>query len=256
MCHPLKQDLVSVVIPTYNSVESTLEAIGSVRAQTHKNWEILLIDDGSTSQNQKSLLTEIDRLHDDRIRYKNLTFNQGPAIARNLGIENAIGRYIAFLDCDDLWKPEKLSKHLDFIKKSNAVLTFTSYVNVDQQTGRSRLRTPSKEVTYHQLLKSNVIGNSTVIIDTNRIVLPKIPNLRRRQDFAYWLKILKPGLVGRGLQEPLTERRILSASLSSNKIVAAKDTWKMYRISEKMGVFRTAYFFTFYVGNSIVNILK
>ena len=243
---------VTVIVPTFNSVVSTMEALGTVQRQTFSDWEVIVIDDGSSHDNQTALHRLIQDLSDPRINLVATRENNGVAFARNLGIAQASKRFIAFLDCDDLWLPEKLEKQIAFMDQQKSVFSFTNYENRNDDTGKSTIRNVKSIVTYNSLKTWNVIGNSTVILDAEKLILPQIPNLRRRQDFAYWLKILGNDNIAHGLPEVLTIRRLRHGSLSSNKLVAALDTWKMYRYGLDMSLVRSSLYFLAYLANGIL----
>ena len=122
--------LVSIITPSYNSAKFIAETIQSVQNQTYKNWEMIIVDDGSSDETESVVLSIIQ--NDNRIQFYKLTQNSGPAVARNTGIEKAKGNYIAFLDSDDLWKPQKLEKQLLFMEEENLPMTFSFYEQIDE----------------------------------------------------------------------------------------------------------------------------
>jgi len=244
-------DLVSIITPLYNSEKFIGATIESVLAQSYSNWEMIVVDDVS-SDNGVSV-TEEYRKKDERIRLFQLEENSGPAIARNRAIEEAKGRYIAFLDADDLWRPQKLERQLSFMIEKDAVLSFTSYARVDEQSAEliDLIRAPST-VDYQELLKQNTIGCLTAIYDTEKIGKVYMPEILKRQDFALWLKILKSAPVAYGLDEVLAEYRVRCAdSVSSNKIRASFYNWKLYREIEGLSVAKSLYYFGCYTFRSL-----
>lgn len=220
---------VSVIVPTWNDACRPLEALTSVRSQTHEDWEALVVDDGSATDVQTALANGIAALNDPRIRLLQRRRNGGPAQARNLGIRLARGRYLAFLDADDLWHPEKLARQLAAMQASGAALSCTAYENLNERTGRRSLRVPPEMPAYEALLGHNTIGCSTVILDRVQIGRSYFPDIRMRQDFAHWLRLLRQGVLVQGLADPLTTRRLHARALSANKLRAALYTWRMYR---------------------------
>ncbi len=166
MPHPL----VSIITPSYNSAKFIAETIDSVRAQTFKNWELIIVDDCSTDGSVE--IIKKYQKQDKRIRLEVLLVNSGPAVARNRGIELAQGRYIAFIDSDDRWLPEKLEKQIAFMQETGAAFSHCWYIKTDEQ-GKPNGRVnhpPPYELTYHELLKSNRIGCLTVMIDIKKLV--------------------------------------------------------------------------------------
>jgi len=242
---------VTVIIPTFNAVDETLDALASVQSQTYGSWNAVVVDDGSTKENQGRLSDALQAAKDPRTSYHQFDKNLGVAAARSFGLSQVKTRYVAFLDADDLWYPKKLKKHLKYMKRKGAGFSFTSYVNLNERKNTGHRRTPPKRVTYDSLLKQNVIGNSTVMIDLDKVKLPKIPDLRRRQDYAFWLAILKSGEIGYGYRKPLTIRRLMAGSLSSNKLIAAKDTWKMYRHIPDQNLWQSSVLFGRYLRSSL-----
>ena len=249
------QELVSIIMPNYNSGRFIAESIESILAQTHENWELILVDDCSSDDSVKvieSLITD-----DKRIKLIKLAENSGPAIARNRAIKEAKGRYIAFLDSDDLWHPDKLSKQLSFMKEQDVSLSFTGYDRIDEQSGMviDKLHVPFR-VDYDELLKQNIIGCLTAMYDTQKLGKVYMPDILKRQDFALWLTILKKIPYAYGLDEPLAHYRIRTASVSSNKILASKYNWKLYREVEKLPLHKAIYCFGWYTYKSILKYKK
>lgn len=248
----MNDDLVSIIVPVYNAEKFIKDTIKTVLNQTYKNWELLLIND--CSYDNSTNIIEDYRKNDKRIHLINLEKNSGAAIARNTGIDNAKGRYIAFLDADDLWNEKKLEKQLNFIKDNNYEFTYTSYEFADEQGNRNgKIVIVPKQINYKQALKNTTIFTSTVIFDVKELgkELIKMPDVKRGQDTATWWKILKTGIVAHGLQESLSVYRRSSNTLSSNKIKALRRTWNLYRKVEKMNVVKSIYYFIPYIFNAI-----
>ncbi|MDX8047090.1 glycosyltransferase family 2 protein [Gracilibacillus sp. S3-1-1] len=242
------QKLVSVITPTYNSETYIRETIESVRQQTYSNWEMVIVDDASTDQTI-SIIQEYQKA-DDRIRLITLQTNQGAAVARNTAMEHAQGRYIAFLDSDDRWLPEKLAKQLAFMQEHDYAFTYTGYERVqeneDGTTTNKEVEMPSK-ATYTELLKSCVIGCLTVMLDREKITDIRMSNIRARQDYALWLNLTRRGYTAYALQESLALYRVRGNSISSNKIKMAKQNWIVYRQIEKLSLLKSAWYFAHYV---------
>lgn len=238
--------LISIITPAYNSEAYIRETIQSVQAQTYTNWEMIIVDDCSTDATReivKQLIVE-----DNRISLFKLEKNSGPAVARNTAIKHAKGRYLAFLDSDDMWLPEKLEKQFAFMSENNYGFSFTEYVKMsdDGKLVGKPVQIPEK-VDYKKLLKRNVIGCLTVMIDTDVVGEVEMVNIRSRQDYVLWLSLCKKGFPAYGLQECLSKYRIVENSVSRNKIKMAKQNWKVYRKIEKLGFFKSAWYFGNYV---------
>lgn len=223
--------MVSVVMPAYNSERFLAESVGSVTAQTFENWELLIVNDASVDGT--SAIAERLAGRDPRIRVIHLDENRGVANARNEGMNAAKGQYLAFLDSDDLWLPKKLETQLGFMRQKDIAFSFTSYraFGPNGNVGGS-IRIPDA-VEYEDLLKGNVIGCLTVMIDRDRIAPFAMPNIGH-EDYAAWLQILRAGHVAYGLQEDLARYRVSSGSVSGNKKRCAAWTWNIYRQREQM----------------------
>ncbi len=250
-------DLVSIITPSYKSEKFIKRTIESVLNQTYTNWEMIIIDDCSPDNSNK-IIEEYTK-KDKRIKLIKLKKNSGPAIARNKGIELAEGRFIAFLDADDQWLPQKLEKQISFMKKENIPLTYSSYYIVDEEDKPLGKYIVEPTITYKELLKRNMIGCLTGIYDTKKLGKVYMPNILKRQDHALWLKILKEIKETKGILEPLAIYRMRKNSVSSNKLISARYQWKLYRDIENLSIFETLYYFTwyFYYGiNKYKNIKK
>lgn len=243
-------ELVSVIIPAYNSEKYIAETIKSVINQGYKNWEMVIVDDCSTD-NTKEIINHYRNI-DDRIKYIKLDINSGAAVARNKALELSRGRYKAFLDADDLWDSCKLEKQLKFMIDNKYGFTFSEYEMISED-GRSMNRrvTVPKMVRYEDILKNTIIGCLTVIIDTEIIGDFRMPDVRKGQDTMTWTSILRSGHIAYGLQESLAYYRIVKNSISNNKIKALKRTWNNYRNIEKLPLIKCMYYYGFYVVNAI-----
>jgi glycosyltransferase involved in cell wall biosynthesis len=183
---------------------------------------------------------------DSRFKVINLPRNSGAAIARNKGIELALGKYIAFLDADDLWLPQKLEKQVNLLENSSYNFTFSSYSLVDELgKPKGNFIIPKEEVTYKDLLKTCSIGCLTAMYNQESLGKLYMENLEKRQDYTLWLKILKKENAV-GLTEVLAQYRISQNSLSANKFDAAMFQWLVYRKIEQLGFFKALYYFTHY----------
>lgn len=237
--------LVSIVTPVYNSAKFLSATLESVGKQTFKDYEHLIVDDGSTDESFSIL--ERYASSDPRVRIVRLKGNCGPAKARNAAIELARGRYIAFIDSDDIWFPQKLDLQLAFMAEKQAPLSFTSYFKMTEDgVDTGGIVTAMNVVRYQDLLKSNFIGCSTAIYDSQLVGKMFMPDILKRQDYGLWLKIAKAGHVAYGMTTPMVRYRLREKSVSSNKFVAAKYHWKVLREVEKLGIIKSAYYFVQY----------
>lgn len=243
-------DLVSIITPVYNAEKFVEETIKSVQAQTYSNWEMILVDDLSTDRSEE-IIKRIQN-KDERIKYIKLNENSGAAVARNTAIENAKGRYIAFLDSDDLWKSTKLEKQLKFMKENNCGFTFTSYELMNEEgSNLNKVIKVPKRINYNGLLKNTIIGCLTVIIDRKLVGDFRMPLIRKGQDTATWLKILRSYEYAYGINENLANYRLVKGSISSNKLSALKRTWYIYRSVENITLVKSIYVFNCYVLRAI-----
>lgn len=241
--------LVSIIVPVYNAGNYIEETIRMVEAQTYGNWELILIDD--CSKDNSSLIIEHylkNRVGKQPVHLIQKKQNEGAAMARNTGIEVSNGRYIAFLDADDLWLPEKLEKEMAFMKAKQAAFVCTSYEFGDEQakgTGKA-VHVPAI-LTYKQALSRTVIFTTTVMLDTKKTgkELIRMPAVKS-EDTATWWKILRNGFEAYGLDEVLAVYRRPAKSLSSNKVEAIKRIWNLYRKQEHLSVPCSMYYFVFW----------
>ncbi len=218
---------VTVVTPVWNAEATLAEAVGSVRAQTRGDWEMLIVDDGSTDGSRA--LAEALAAGEPRIRVLGRGARRGAAAARNEGIAAARGRVIAFLDADDRWHAEKLARQLGYMETTGAPFTFASVRRIDEAGRPLGVLAAPARVDYATLLKGNVIPCQTAAYDRERYGAVAMPDLPRRQDYGLWLRLLARGGEAHGLPEPLADWRMRKGSLSANKLVAAAGTWRVYR---------------------------
>lgn len=244
------ENLVSVITPVYNSEKYIEKTILSVLNQTYKNLEIILVDDCS-SDNSKEIISHLQK-NDERVKYVKLDKNSGAAVARNTGLGAANGQFIAFIDSDDIWKEEKLEQQLAFMKNKKASFTYTAYETLteDGAVQNSHIHVPTK-INYPSLLKNTAIACSTVIIDKKIVGDFRMPLVRKGQDTATWLQILKKIDYAYGYDKVLSSYRKVAGSISSNKIAALKRTWNTYYNIEKLPFLKAVYYFSFYTFNAI-----
>jgi teichuronic acid biosynthesis glycosyltransferase TuaG len=244
-------ELISIIVPVYNAQNFIEKTIGFVEAQTYGVWELILVDDCS-SDNSVNIIKNKSQ-QDSRIKLIKQGKNSGAWAARNIGIDNAKGRYICFLDSDDIWVSEKLAKELEFIKKKKAGFVFTGYEFADEEgNGLGKVVHVPAKITYSQALKNTTIFTSTVMIDRSiipdkDIYMPQIAS----EDTATWWNILRPGRVAYGLDLNLVKYRRSAGTLSSNKMTAVKRIWNLYRKHEHLSIARSLYCMVFWAFGAV-----
>ena len=234
-------NLVSIVTPTFNSAKYISETIQSVQKQTYQNWEMILVDDCSSDNTINLIKDFIAR--DSRIQLYQLESNSGPAVARNKGIGNVSGKYMTFLDADDIWFEDFIENSIKTIKETGIHFVFSSYKRSDENLNfiYSDFVVPQK-VTYTDILKSNSISCLTAFLDIETLGKKSMPLIRKRQDMGLWLQYLKEIPFAFGIQEPKAIYRIRENSLSRNKSNLLKYQWQFYREVEKLNVFQSTYY--------------
>ena len=234
------QGLVSVITPAFNCGEFIAETITSIQSQTYSNWEMIIVDDCSTDGTRS--VVEAFAKEDDRIRYHCLEVNSGAAVARTKAMEFAQGEYMAFCDSDDLWLPEKLERQLEFMRSNHHAFSCTSYVQIDE-TGRilDRVVKTIEKTDYNRLLLDCPVGNSTVMYNVKKMGKFKVPDIRKRNDDALWLQMLKKEKYIWGMPDVLMKYRIRRNSISSSKLALVKYHWKLYREIERLSVVRSVF---------------
>ena len=234
----MSKDLVSIITPTYNCAKFIGATIESVLNQTYQNFEMIIVDDASKDNTEEV----VKSFKDKRIKYIRLSKNSGPAVARNRAMEEARVKYMAFLDSDDLWKREKLEKQINFIKKNKYKIICSDYEQIDEEGNKLNKIIPcKKKVNYNGILLSCPVGNSTVFYDVSKLGKFKVPNIRKRNDDALWLQILKKEEYMYGQKEVLMEYRIRQNSVSSNKLSLIKYHWQLYREIEHLSIARSIF---------------
>lgn len=232
---------VSIVTPLYNLENYIAECIESVIAQTYNDFEMIIVDDSSSDRGPE--IAEMYVKKDHRIKLLRNSKNSGPAVTRNLGIKQATGRYITFLDGDDIWYPQMLQKSIDTIREEKCGFVFASYRRYDENLEPllSDFIVPER-VTYSDILKSNSISCLTAFIDVGRLGKKYMPLIRKRQDMGLWLAYLKEIEYAIGIQEPLAIYRIRKGSLSRNKFSLLKYQWEFYTKFENLNFFQASYY--------------
>jgi len=220
--------LVSIITPSFNSEKFIAETIQSVRNQTYQNWEMIIVDDCSTDQTV-SIIQEIAN-EDKRIKLFQLEKNSGTGVARNTALNKTSGKFIAFLDSDDLWKSLKLEKQINFLIDNNLPFTFSFYdcINEEGEPMNKRVEAP-KTLFYNQLFFCNYVGNLTGIYDADYFDKIEISSGRKRQDWTLWLTILQKMKSAKPIPESLAFYRIRNNSLSASKVDLLKHNFAVYR---------------------------
>lgn len=230
--------LVSIITPAYNCERVLPESLESVKNQTYANWEHIIIDDDSKDNTREIIKRYAEA--DSRINPIFLQANGGTANARNIGIAAAKGKYTAFLDSDDLWKPEKLSRHIVYMEKNICDFTYSDYEIISYKGDFIKNIIAGEDRTdYIQLLKANRIGCLTAVIRSEIIKRELMPDMKH-EDYATWLNILKKHVgYAHKIDGILASYRRSDDSVSSNKLRTVIWTWKIYRENQRMGFFRS-----------------
>jgi len=236
-----QQELVSIITPSFNAEVFIEETVASVIQQTHQNWEMLIVDDASTDQTLE-VLKKISK-KEPRVKVQSLSTNAGAAVARNKAIDVAKGKYLAFLDADDIWFPFHLEQSIQTCKSKNVPFVFASY-----QRSNEKLKVVypdfivPKKVSYTDILKTNSISCLTAFIDVSQLGKEKMPNIKKRQDMGLWLIYLKKIPYAYGIQKCHAIYRIRENSLSRNKKGLISYQWEFYREVEKLSIFQSIYY--------------
>lgn len=237
--------LISVITPLYNAKDHIEDTIKSVLNQTYQNWEMIIVDDVSNDGGNE--IVSRHALLDSRIKLIQHTVNKGGAGARNTALELANGRLIAFLDADDLWDPEKLELQSEFMLTNNIGFSFSNYRTMDED-GRflNNVDVPSK-VKLSDMYYHNYIGCLTAMYDVNFFGKFYLPDIRKRQDYALWIKMLAHYDFAHSINSCLASYRIRKSSLSSSKIDAVKYYWKVLYNVANLSLLASSYYTCVYV---------
>lgn len=242
--------IVSVIMPAYNAERFIEAAIRSVMEQTFQNWELIVLDDGSRDHTRQIIETLAQQ--DQRIRNCPNERNMGVARTRNRGFDLCRGRYVALLDSDDIWHPEKLEKQLARAQETGAELIFTPYALMDASgapVGTEYL-VPA-QVSYSQLLKENVIGCSTVMLSAHLLQNYRFETDFFHEDYVLWLRLLQDGCTAVSCSEVLVNWRYLPNSRSFDKRKSAMNRWRIYRKYLKLPLHKSAFYFAAYAVRGI-----
>ena len=236
----MSEKLVSIITPTYNCAKFIARTIDSVQAQTYKNWEMIIVDDRSTD-NTKEIVEEYMK-NDSRIKYHLLEENSGAAVARTTAMQLANGSYMAFLDSDDIWMSEKLERQIRWMNEKGYAFSCTSYEHIDEDDKLlNKVIKTIEKTDYNRLLLDCPVGNSSVMYNVEKMGKFEVPNIRKRNDDALWLTMLKKEKYIWGMPDVLMQYRIRENSISSNKLKVIKYHWILYREIEHLSVIRSLF---------------
>ena len=245
---------VSIVMPAYNGERFIAEAIASVHVQTYRHWSLIVVDDCSSDGTVRVAREWAER--DTRVKLLSSPVNGGTSAARNLGLSHCLGRYVAFLDADDIWLADKLDRQLAFMSRRNAGFSFTAYEKFGS-SGPGNVIRASASVSWRDMLKGNRIGCSTVMLDTQAFPQIRFPTgLGRQEDYALWLSLLREGGLAYGLDEPLVRYRVHETSKSSRKLPSVSAQWLVYRDLEKLPPLRAAWYLGHYAVRGVIKALR
>jgi teichuronic acid biosynthesis glycosyltransferase TuaG len=238
----MKEALVSIITPVYNSAIYIDETINSVLKQNYQNWEWLIVDDLSTD-NSVDIIKKYSNI-DFRIKLIVSKTNEGSGPARNIAIKNAKGKYLAFLDSDDLWHKNKLLIQIKFMQERDSAFSYTSYNYIDENSNliNEIYHVSNRSIDYDFLLKKTDIGCLTAIYDVEKIGKMYMPNLRRKQDYALWLAILKKGFKADPLDKVLASYRVRKGSATSNKIILIRLHYSFLRKTQNLNCAMSFYY--------------
>ena len=236
----MTEKLVSIITPTYNCAKFIARTIDSVLNQTYTNWEMIIVDDRS-KDNTKEIVEQYMK-NDSRIKYHLLDENSGAAVARTTAMKLAEGSYMAFLDSDDIWTEDKLERQIQWMEANDYAFSCTAYEQIDEDDNPldKTIKTITK-TNYNRLLLDCPVGNSSVMYNVEKMGKFEVPNIRKRNDDALWLQMLKKEKYIWGMPDVLMKYRIRKNSISSNKLSVIKYHWILYRDIEHLSVFRSAF---------------
>lgn len=246
-----ENERVSVIIPVFKVERFIEQTILSVVNQNYPDIEIVLVDDCSPDRTAAIIKNMQEKY--TNIEYYKLDKNSGAAVARNKALDIATGRYVAFLDGDDMWAEGKLEKQMAYMKKHNAAISCTAMDTVDEKgQALGSVRNVREKITYKFLLHNTMIATSTTIIDRNQTGDFQMPLRRGGQDYATWLMLMRNGIVCCGLDEVLSHYRVVSNSLSSNKWKSIRQVWEIQTVNEGINKVSAAINVCFFVVNGFI----
>lgn len=249
----INQSLISIITPAYNAERFIKATIESVINQTYTNWEMLIVNDCSEDNTPARVQEYANK--DNRIILINASKNGGVSASRNLALERAKGKYIAFLDSDDCWHPRKLELQLCFMRERDIAFSYTSYQLMDESGKMLNKYVYAKPtMTHKNVLKNTLIGCLTVMVDVEKTGSFRMPLIPHTEDTMAWVEVLRRGFVAYGIPDVLSHYRISSNSMTSRKLKMAKLQWKTYREYCGYGVVLSGYYFVCYAINALLKI--
>ena len=244
------QPLVSVIMPSYNAERFIAESIESVLQQTYSNWELVVTDDRSTDRTPQIVQSYCEK--DSRIRFAIAEQHSGIAGTRNQCLKKAQGRFVAFLDNDDLWLPEKLEKQVKFMLQNDCSFCYSAYELIKEDgIPKGKIIKTAGVINYNKYLKNTIIGSGTIMLDTQKTGPLHMPINATSDDMALWCKLMKDGHNAYPIKEVLMKYRVRSDSASANKWKAAKDVWRVYRKQEGLSFLKASACFCGYAFHAI-----
>lgn len=245
------QPLVSIIMPSYNAESFIAESIESVLHQTYSNWELIITDDCSSDHTPDIVQSYCNQ--DSRIDFVIAKQHSGIAGTRNQCLLRAKGRFVAFLDNDDLWYHEKLEKQVRFLTENDYPFAYSEYELMNEDgTPKGKTIKTAGVIDYNKYLKNTIIGSGTIMLDTSKTGSLQMPDNATSDDMALWCKIMKDGHQAYPMKEVLMKYRVRSNSASANKLKAAKDVWLVYRKQEKLSFFYSLTCFCCYAFNAVI----
>ena len=243
----MQTPLFSIVTPMWKGAALVGATIESVLAQSFSDWELIVVDDCSPDEGAGARVVERYANQDNRIQLIRATVNRGSSGARNQAMEAARGRYLAFLDSDDLWMPDKLDRQLAFMQENDYAFSCTAYEQIEKEgSSLNRVIKTVKKTGYDRLLLDCPVGNSSVMYSVAKMGKFQVPNIRKRNDDALWLTMLKKEKYIWGMPDVLMRYRIRKNSISSNKLSVVKYHWILYRDIEHLSVLRSVFHIGFW----------
>lgn len=243
--------LVSVIMPSYNAERYIAESIISVLNQTYNNWELLITDDCS-SDNTVTIAQSFAQ-QDPRIKLVVADHHSGIANTRNQSLLRMQGRFVAFLDNDDLWVPEKLEKQVRFMTENDYAFCYSAYELIKEDgTSKGKTIKTAGVIDYKKYLRNTIIGSGTIMLDREKTSPLTMPENATSDDMALWCKILKKGHRAYPIQEVLMKYRVRNNSASANKWKAAQDVWRVYRDQEHLSLPFALWCFVGYAWNAVI----
>lgn len=250
MAKKYDNERVSVITPVYNAARFIAGMVDSAATQTYKDIEIVLVDDCS-KDNSADIIAELQNKYTNIVYHKQ-DKNQGAAVARNTALNLATGRYVAFLDSDDLWLPEKIERQLALMKEMECPFCYAAIDFMDEEGNVIKGKRNIQETCdYKYLLHNTIIATSTVVIDRNVLGDFQMPLRRGGQDYATWLMLLRNGTIARGINEVLSHYRISSGSLSSNKWKSIKQVWQIQTHDEGINKVKVVWHVCCFIWNAL-----